>query len=320
MPIVSIITALHNKGPYLAETAASVRAQSLKDWEMLIVENGSSDEGPRIAAALAAQEPRIRLLRSPAIGPGAARNHGLKHAQGDWLLFLDADDLIEPDYLKARLHALGQQPNAHIIAGPWVAFPDGHPDQRTTQWPSAWHCGANELMDSAIGASPWALHAALVRREWLTGWRVWQERHDAHASEDNIFWFRVLHEAIIAWSDSPGAVYRISTTNSRDLTATIDERATMLETITRHHLDFLRERDLDLTTAQALNLMRTWERIHYQASAAHAPQTAETALRQSEHWLRSSGSFQPAVLVRRLLGVRRFLALRRSLNPRGHTP
>jgi glycosyltransferase involved in cell wall biosynthesis len=178
MPIVSIITALHNKGPYLAETVASVRAQSLKDWEMLIVENGSSDEGPRIAAGLAAQEPRIRLLYSPVIGPGAARNHGLKDAQGEWVLFLDADDLIEPDYLKARLHALEQQPKAHIIAGPWVVFPDGHPNQRTIRWPSAWHCSANELMDSAIIASPWALHAALVRRAWLTGWRVWQERHD----------------------------------------------------------------------------------------------------------------------------------------------
>jgi hypothetical protein len=67
---------------------------------------------------------------------------------------------------------------AHIIAGPWVVFPDGHPNQRTIRWPSAWHCSANELMDSAIIASPWALHAALVRRAWLTGWRVWQERHD----------------------------------------------------------------------------------------------------------------------------------------------
>ncbi len=81
MPAVSIITALHNKGPYIAETIRSVLAQTVSDWELIVVENGSTDDGPGNAASFS--DERIRLVISPKTGPGAARNHGLQLACGD---------------------------------------------------------------------------------------------------------------------------------------------------------------------------------------------------------------------------------------------
>src|SRR5260370_31039183 len=65
---VSIITALHSKGPYVAETIRSVLAQTMPDWEMIVVENGSTDDGPEIVRQLS--NPRMRLVVSPKQGPG----------------------------------------------------------------------------------------------------------------------------------------------------------------------------------------------------------------------------------------------------------
>src|ERR1700735_4941661 len=97
MKSVSIITPLFNKAPYVAETIQSVLAQTMADWEMIVVENGSTDEGPNVVRQF--NDPRIHLMESPKRGPGAARNLGLERARGEWILFLDADDLIERDYL-----------------------------------------------------------------------------------------------------------------------------------------------------------------------------------------------------------------------------
>lgn len=74
MAMVSIITALHNKYDYIAETIASVQSQTHRDWEMIVVENGSTDDGPEIVRRMASADSRIRLFVSERQGPGAARN------------------------------------------------------------------------------------------------------------------------------------------------------------------------------------------------------------------------------------------------------
>lgn len=89
MPRISIITPLHNKGPFVAETLASVQAQTFADWEMIVVENHSSDNGPAQVEHAASQDDRILLLRASdsVRGPCAARNLGLCEARGEWVLF-----------------------------------------------------------------------------------------------------------------------------------------------------------------------------------------------------------------------------------------
>jgi glycosyltransferase involved in cell wall biosynthesis len=123
MPLVSMIAALHNKGPYVAETIRSVLAQTMPDWEMIVVENGSSDNGPEIVRQFS--DRRVRLAVSPRQGPGAARNVGLVQATGEWILFLDADDLLTPHFLEERLGLLIDHPQADLLVGCWEEFFDG---------------------------------------------------------------------------------------------------------------------------------------------------------------------------------------------------
>jgi glycosyltransferase involved in cell wall biosynthesis len=104
MPQVSIITPVYNAARWLPETLASVRAQTLSDWEHLLVDDGSTDGSQALIEAAATQDKRFRLLRMPRNGgPSAARNLGIQAAGGRFIAFLDADDLWLPEKLKSSI-------------------------------------------------------------------------------------------------------------------------------------------------------------------------------------------------------------------------
>lgn len=103
-PTVSVVTPAHDAASTIAETIASVRAQTFDGWELLVVDDASRDATPAIVAELAARDPRIVLIRLPEnAGPAAARNAALAQARGRYVCFLDADDLWLPDKLARQL-------------------------------------------------------------------------------------------------------------------------------------------------------------------------------------------------------------------------
>lgn len=92
-PVVSIIMPAHNAANVLGRAVASVLAQSFEDWELLIVDDASSDDTAKIAATLAANDARIQLLSQPArSGAAKARNRAIRASKGRFVAFLDADD------------------------------------------------------------------------------------------------------------------------------------------------------------------------------------------------------------------------------------
>lgn len=106
-PAVSVVTPVWNAAATLAETVASVREQTFADWEMLLVDDGSTDGSRALAEALAAADPRIRLLVQEAnTGAAAARNRAIRAARGRFIAFLDADDLWRPEKLARQVPVL----------------------------------------------------------------------------------------------------------------------------------------------------------------------------------------------------------------------
>jgi teichuronic acid biosynthesis glycosyltransferase TuaG len=104
VPAVSVITPVWNGAACLAEAVASVRAQTYPDWEMLIVDDGSTDGSRALAERLAALEPRIRVLGwDGRRGAAAARNAGMHAAGGRYIAFLDADDRWRPAKLAVQI-------------------------------------------------------------------------------------------------------------------------------------------------------------------------------------------------------------------------
>jgi teichuronic acid biosynthesis glycosyltransferase TuaG len=138
MSLVSVIIPVYNAARWLPETIASVQAQTLTDWELLLVDDGSTDESVVIAEKAAARDQRIRALQMPSnSGPAAARKVALDAAWGRFIAFLDADDLWFPGKLSIQVqwmkdHSCGfvyhdcrqfyrlDVPCEHVISGPDV--------------------------------------------------------------------------------------------------------------------------------------------------------------------------------------------------------
>ncbi|WP_182908305.1 glycosyltransferase [Microbispora sp. H13382] len=110
MPRLSVIVPIYDVEPYLAGCLASVAAQTWEDVEVVMVDDGSPDGSAGIAAGFAARDGRFRLVRQVNAGLGAARNTGVRHATGDYVMFLDSDDLLPAhalEYLMASLERTG---------------------------------------------------------------------------------------------------------------------------------------------------------------------------------------------------------------------
>lgn len=112
MPRFSVVIPAYNAERTIAETVASVRAQSEPDLELIVVDDGSSDSTPRLVADLAATDPRLRLIEQPNAGTAGARNTGIAHATAELVCFLDNDDLWMPTYLESMGAALAGAPDA----------------------------------------------------------------------------------------------------------------------------------------------------------------------------------------------------------------
>lgn len=127
-PQVSVITPCLNGSAYLAQAIESVRAQTLTDWELLVVDDGSSDGSQRMAAEYAAGDERIvPLVTSGHCGAAAARNLGLRAARGRFVAFLDCDDWWHPAKLGTQVDAM-RAAHAAFCAGPYtVCDAQGHP-------------------------------------------------------------------------------------------------------------------------------------------------------------------------------------------------
>jgi glycosyltransferase involved in cell wall biosynthesis len=121
-PIITVIMANYNGSAYLTEAIASVQKQTLKNIEIIVSDDASSDDSIEIVERLMADDPRIRLLRSDTNkGPASARNRGLELARGKWIAIVDSDDLIHPTRFDTLINlAVGAQ--ADIVADDLLIF------------------------------------------------------------------------------------------------------------------------------------------------------------------------------------------------------
>ena len=115
MTKVSIITPVFNGAHVITEAASSVYAQTMQDWEWIIVDDGSTDETAAFLEKL--DDPRVQIIRQDNAGVSAARNAGLEQARGEYVTFLDADDVLPPDALELRAAYLDVEKSVDIANG-----------------------------------------------------------------------------------------------------------------------------------------------------------------------------------------------------------
>lgn len=111
MSAISVVIPVYNGGRYLTETLQSVRHQTLQPEEIIVVDDGSTDDTPEILSA----QPDIRVLRQENRGAGAARNRGIQCARGELIAFIDADDIWLPRKLETQARELEAHPEVDYV-------------------------------------------------------------------------------------------------------------------------------------------------------------------------------------------------------------
>jgi glycosyltransferase involved in cell wall biosynthesis len=183
--LVSVVMPSYNSAAYLGEAVASVLAQTYRVVELLVVDDGSSDDSPRILAELQQRHPEfLRAFRQPNTGPYPARNLGLRHANGEYIAFLDADDYWHPTFLSRLLTQIRVTDSDLAYCG-WqnVGVQGGFGDPYV---PPRYE--AADGIERFLETCPWPIHAALMRRELMTRLRGFSERY--FTSMDFDLWLR----------------------------------------------------------------------------------------------------------------------------------
>jgi len=313
MPTVSIITPLYNKAAYITETIQSVLSQTYPDWEMLIVDNGSTDGSWEKAQAF--EDSRICLLQSPKQGPGAARNYGLDFAQGEWIQFLDADDLLEPEHIERQLAVARQNPEAEIVACYWQEFADENPMEKVLREPVGIGQPIQFLQDRAIAMVPWAVHAALVKRSALSRDRYWPEQLDRYLAEDTAFWFKLVSQCPVAYGKSQGALYRVQTPQCRNQNSSSEKWLQGLHAAIELNLQLLQDRKQSYTPAQCEHLMTAYSTIYLLARKQKAINIESQVLSIASEWLREyfrvAKKPKATMFIRHIIGLKTYLSLLR---------
>jgi len=130
MPRTSVIIPLFDKAPFIGRAVNSVLAQTFTDFELIVVDDGSTDVGLQIVRQF--DDSRLRVIQQNNAGPGAARNRGLAEAKGEFVAFLDADDEWLPEFLAESVRLLDRQSSATAVASGYIEHPAGA--SRESMW------------------------------------------------------------------------------------------------------------------------------------------------------------------------------------------
>ena len=195
----SVVIPLYNKRDFIVRTVESVLRQSYADFELIIVDDGSTDGSVEQLARIC--DPRLRLIRQANTGKGAARNRGMRDSRRGWIAFLDADDYWFPDHLGELTRMLGQYPGAGLLS---TSFWEGE-DSSARAPTAAGRIRRIEYFTEAarnikvVWSSATAIRRSLASE--LGGFGPWR------TGEDLEYWARAALRAPVIKSDRVTAYY-----------------------------------------------------------------------------------------------------------------
>lgn len=147
-PLVSFIIPFYNSEKFIAETLKSIFNQTIKDFEIILVDDGSTDSSVEIIRTF--KDERIKLFQQINSGPSAASNYGIKQAKGKYIKFLDSDDIINPVHIEKMLFSIENSPNS-IASCSWGTFRDSDYNNAKFIPESTWvSCNSKDWLFKAL--------------------------------------------------------------------------------------------------------------------------------------------------------------------------
>lgn len=260
---VSVIIPSFNYGRFIGEALESLQAQTLKDWECLVVDDGSTDNTRDVIAQYCRHEARIRYFYQENGGPSKARNTGIRHSNGTYIQFLDADDLLEPNKLRLQANYLDKHTETDLIYGEVRYFPDGDAEQRLF---SMWESDApwmpkvagtgRTILRALLEDNIMSVHGPLLRRSIIQRAGLMDE--SLPALEDWEYWLRCALSGMRFDFDDTPEMYALvrshGTSSSRDNQRTLAAAITIRERLN----DLLEDAELQSYNEKRLTGLKLW--------------------------------------------------------------
>ena len=204
MPTISVILACHNAERYLASAVRSIVAQTFRDFELILIEDGSTDRSSEICRQLAAEDSRIKLVSRPNKGLTKTLNEGLSLATAPLIARMDADDLSLPSRFEKQVAYLNQHPDC-VCLGSRVTLIDPYDSPISVTDHKLDHGGIDADLLKGIG---WAIvhPAAMMRTDAMR--RVGGYREQFTTSQDLDLWLRLAEIGKLANLSEPLLQYR----------------------------------------------------------------------------------------------------------------
>lgn len=215
-PTISVLLPFRNAAATLDAAVSSIAAQTFPHWELLLIDNASTDPGSSIARAWADRDPRVRVIEEPTIGIAHALNTGLSAAHAPLIARMDADDIAHPERLTRQVAYMTEHPEIGVL-GTRTTFSSTVPKNSGMRWFVDWQNAIlsprdhylKRFVDAAV-AHP----TVLFRRELVDRFGNYDT---GPVPEDHELWLRWMHhgvrfaklpEELLTWRDHPGRLSR----------------------------------------------------------------------------------------------------------------
>jgi len=201
--VVSVIVPCYNAAKYLDEAVNSIRGQTYSALDIVTVDDGSTDDTKALLERHAREDSRVRVFSGPNRGLSAARNTGMANAVGEFISFLDADDVVLPDKIEKQVEFLNRNPDCDLIHSD-LYFSDNK--LRLSGFVET-RLPAIDAMSAFAKRNWFAPMVPLIRRRLID--KVGQFDESLRASEDWDFWIRCARVGNFGYLPGPVAVYRL---------------------------------------------------------------------------------------------------------------
>jgi glycosyltransferase involved in cell wall biosynthesis len=204
--LLSIIIPCFNQAIYLHDCLDSILQQSFSDWEAIVVNDGSSDDTNNVAKAYCQKDSRIKLIEKQNGGLSSARNYGIQNSTGDWLLFLDADDMLMNHHFQETVQVISSKPDVNLIQTGYHHMNEDGKQILHTVVPN----NNRDLLPTILIQNIGPVHTLIVRRSIILKMQGFDET--LNSCEDWDMWIRVGKSGIKKESINKALVgYRLAT-------------------------------------------------------------------------------------------------------------
>ena len=244
--LVSVIVPSYNYGHFVGQTLESLRAQTYSAWECIVVDDGSTDNTGAIVTAFAKDDSRIKYVRQENLGLAAARNAGIARSTGEYVQFLDADDLLESEKFERQVEFLEQHPEIDIVFSDSRYFRNENTQERrfsqdetNAPWVAKLSARGIEVLRPLVRNNIMVVSAPLLRRSVIADVGLFDTT--LRAVEDWDYWIRCAIEGkYFHYLDAEGTLALVrahETSMSRDARLMLRARLLMHQKVAGMAID-----------------------------------------------------------------------------------